>query len=64
MKKLIHRETMLINNNRWHLEIYQEDDSDALLEFVMDLLGYPELDIIIVKNSLEDCLKEIQDRIF
>jgi hypothetical protein len=60
MSERIHRETIIINEDRWWLEIWQEEDPDALLEFVMDLLGYPELDIVIVKNSLEECLTEIE----
>lgn len=61
MSKRIHRETIIINEDRWWLEIWQEEDPDALLEFVMDLLGYPELDIVIVKHSLEECLSEIEN---
>lgn len=59
MTKLIHSETMFIKDQRWSLEIYQEQGPDFTLEFVMDLLGYGDFDLIIHGTTLQECLDQI-----
>lgn len=60
MTKLIHSETIHLDDNRWSLEIYQEQGPDFTLEFVMDLLGYPDFDLIITAHTMQDCLEQIE----
>jgi len=57
MTNTIKTKTLTARNNRWALAVYP-DNSDS--KFVMDLLGYPDFDLIIHGPTLQDCLDQIK----
>ena len=56
MENQIYQEAIEINGNRFSVAIFKEEDVDAQPEFVVDVLGLPDTDIIKTFYSMQDAL--------
>jgi hypothetical protein len=53
-------ETIYINDERFNLATYVDKEDDSI-EYVLDLLGYPEIDKIWQSSSLCDIMEMAYD---